>query len=656
MSEVGELLWTPSEERAAGSRIRHFMDWIGEREGTSFDDHAAFQAWSVQNLELFWTGIADYFDVHFSTPHREVLSDDAMPGGRWFDGATLNWAEHMLRQADASPDSPAVLAYGETGAPASLTWAELRDQVAALAEHLRAVGVEPGDRVAAYLPNIPHAVVGVLAAASVGAVWACCSPDFGTDGAISRLQQLEPAVLITGDGYHWNGKVLDRRDVAAELRAALPTVREVIYVGYALPDSPPVELGEVTRWEDVVARSATPSYAQVDFSHPLWVLFSSGTTGLPKGLVQGHGGILLEHLKWLGLYADARAGDRVFIYTSTGWMMWNALLGGLLQGSTIVLFEGSPTHPDPSTFWRITAESRAKVLMLGAGLIVASMKAGIEPAHAFDFSSLRTIGVTGSPLPTDGYRWVYEHVSSDVRLDSTSGGTDVCTAFVGGAEILPVRAGEVSGVFGGVAAAAWSPDGEPLVDEVGELVITRPMPSMPLYFWNDPDRARYLDAYFDLWEGIWRHGDWVTVTSRGSVVIHGRSDATLNRQGVRMGSGEFYDVVEALPEVRESLVIGVELPEGGYYLPLFVVAAEGATVDVDKIRAQIRAELSPRHVPDEVIVAPGVPHTLSGKRLEVPIKRLYQGVALEKACNLGTVDDPGLVRWYAAQAEAFRAR
>ncbi len=649
MGEVGELLWTPSEERAAASRIRHFMEWVGEREGTTFDDHAAFQGWSVANIEKFWVAVWEYFDVRSSAPHTSVLSGDEMPGARWFEGARLNWAEHMLRQADSTPDSPALLAYGETGDPSSMTWAELRDQVAALAEHLRTVGVTPGDRVAAYLPNIPHAIIGVLAAASVGAVWACCSPDFGTDGAISRLQQLEPKVLITGDGYHWNGKVLDRRDVAAEIRAALPTLVEVVHVGYVFPD-------EGTSWEEIVARPATPSYEQVDFSHPLWVLFSSGTTGLPKGLVQGHGGILLEHLKWLGLYADARAGDRIFIYTSTGWMMWNALLGALLQGSTAVLFEGSPTYPDPSTFWRITAESKAKVLMLGAGLIVASMKAGIEPAQDYDFSALRTIGVTGSPLPTDGYRWVYEHVSDEVRLDSTSGGTDVCTAFVGGAEILPVRAGEVSGIFGGVAAAAWSPDGEPLVDEVGELVITRPMPSMPLHFWNDPDRARYLDAYFDLWDGIWRHGDWVTVTSHKSVVIHGRSDATLNRQGVRMGSGEFYDVVEALSEVRESLVIGVELPEGGYYLPLFVVAADGATIDVDKIRALIRAELSPRHVPDEVIVAPGVPHTLSGKRLEVPIKRLYQGTPLEKACNLGTVDDPDLVRWYAAQADAFRSQ
>lgn len=657
MSEVGELLWTPTEQRAGASRIRHFLDWLGEREDATFPDHATFQAWSVANLEKFWTAVADYFEVRFSSPHHEVLSDHAMPGARWFSGATLNWAEHMLRYDDgADGSSPAILCYGEEpGSPVELSWAELRAQVGALAAHLRDVGVRPGDRVAAYLPNIPHAVVGVLAAASVGAVWACCSPDFGTDGAISRLQQLEPTVLITGDGYHWNGRVLDRREVAAEIRAALPTLREVVYVAWALPDAePPEALGPVTRWADAVANPAEPAYEQVEFSHPLWVLFSSGTTGLPKGLVQGQGGILLEHLKWLGLYGDARPGDRLFIYTSTGWMMWNALLAGLLHGSTIVLFEGSPTHPDPGTLWRVCAESRARILMLGAGLIAATMKSGVSPAATLDLSALATIGVTGSPLATDGYAWVYEHVAPSVRLDSLSGGTDVCTAFVGGSEILPVRAGEISGILGGCAAAAWSPDGEPLVDEVGELVITEPMPSMPICFWNDGSGSRYLDAYFDLWPGVWRHGDWVTVTSRGSVVIHGRSDATLNRQGVRMGSGEFYDVVEALPEVRESLVVGVELADGGYYLPLFVVPAEGATVDIDTIRKVIREELSPRHVPDEIIVAPGVPHTLSGKRLEVPVKRLYQGIALEKACNLGTIDDPDLMRWYADRAAAYR--
>jgi acetoacetyl-CoA synthetase len=653
----GELLWEPPQDRAAGSRLRGFMDWLGAREGLDLPDHTALHTWSIGHLDRFWAAVWDHFGVQASSPYDAVLAEDAMPGARWFPGARLNWAEHMLRYADTAPDEPAVLAYGEEpGEPVTLTWAELRDQSAALAAHLRAVGVRPGDRVVAYLPNIPQAVVGVLASASVGATWACCSPDFGADGATSRLQQLEPTVLLTGDGYHWNGRVLDRRDVAASLREALPTLRDVVYVDHALPgEPPPAALGEVTAWADVVARAAEPAYEQVPFDHPLWVLFSSGTTGLPKGLVHGHGGILLEHLKWLGLYADARPGDRMFMYTSTGWMMWNALLAGLLHGSTLVLFEGSPTHPDPGTLWRVCSESRARIMMLGAGLIQATMKSGVEPASSYDFSALATIGVTGSPLPTEGYRWVYAHVSPDVRLDSLSGGTDVCSAFVGGNELLPVRAGEISGVLAGVAAAAWSPDGRPLVDEVGELVVTRPMPSMPVSFWNDPDGQRYLNAYFDTWPGVWRHGDWVTVTSRGSVVIHGRSDATLNRQGVRMGSGEFYDVLEAVPEVAESLVIGVELPDGGYHLPLFVVPAPGATVDVDHLRRLIRAELSPRHVPDEVVLAPGVPHTLSGKRLEVPVKRLYQGVPLEKACNLGTVDDPDLMRWYADRAAAFRS-
>jgi acetoacetyl-CoA synthetase len=652
MPGTGELLWTPSAERAQASTMAHFLRWLADREQRPCDDHAALWAWSVEHVERFWAALWDYAQVRASAPYTSVLDTHDMPGARWFLGARLNYAEHMLRHDGGG--TPALIGLAEATDPVETSWDELRRQVASLAAWLRGCGVRPGDRVAAYLPNCPQAVVAMLATASVGAVWACCPLDFGTDAAVGRLQQIEPVVLFLADGYRWNGRTIDRRDTGREIRAALPTVRRTVHLPYALPDDgpdrPPPGLGDVTPWRDTLAAPAEPRFEQVEFNDPLWILYTSGTTGLPKGLVHSHGGILLEHLKFALLYQDLRPGQRIFIYTSTGWMMWNALLAGLLAGATVVLYDGSPAYPDAGAVWRIAARTRARVLGVGAGLVTATQKAGIRPGERDDLSALDSLVVTGSPLPAEGFRWFYDAVSTTARVDSLSGGTDVCTAFVGGCEMLPVYAGEISGRYAGVKAEAWDVHGKPVVGEVGELVITEPMPSMPISFWNDPDGARYRDAYFDTWPGVWRHGDWVTVTERDTIVIHGRSDATLNRHGVRMGSGEFYEVVEAMPEIRESLVIGVELPDGGYYMPLFVVPVEGVTVDealTRRIRDTIRAELSPRHVPDEIVAAPGVPHTLTGKRLEVPIKRLFQGVPVDRAANLGTVDAPELVRWYA---------
>jgi acetoacetyl-CoA synthetase len=649
-----EPLWRPDAERIAAARLTRFHAWAAAHHGAPDPggapeaDYAALHRWSVTELDAFWRAVAAWFGVRFTTEPRAVLGAAVMPGAEWFPGATLNYAEHALRAGEpGSPRAgePALLRVDERLAPEPVSWAELRRSVASLAAALRDLGVRPGDRVGGYLPNIPEAVVALLATAAVGAVWTSCAPDFGARSVLDRFRQVEPVVLVTVDGYRYGGRAHDRAATVAELRRGLPTLRAVVHV--PLLGTPPPD--GALAWADVTGSDVPPEFTPVPFAHPLWVLYSSGTTGLPKALVQSQGGILLEHLKQLGLHCDLGPGDRFFWYTSTGWMMWNFLVSGLLTGATVVLHDGSPGHPGPAAQWRVAERTRATLFGTSAAYVLACGKAGVHPGRDLDLSATRCVATTGSPLPPDGFRWLHEEVAADLWIASVSGGTDVCSCFAGAVPTLPVWAGELQAPCLGTDLRAFGPDGRPVVDEVGELVVTAPMPSMPVRFWNDPRGSRYRDSYFATFPGVWRHGDWITLTSRGTVVIHGRSDATLNRQGVRMGSADIYEAVERLPEVLESLVIGVEQPDGGYWMPLFVRLADGVALDDglrDRIRRSVREALSPRHLPDEIIEVPGVPHTLTGKRLEVPVKRLLQGTPLEAVVNPGSVDDPELLRFF----------
>ncbi|MEU2856591.1 acetoacetate--CoA ligase [Streptomyces syringium] len=649
-----EPLWRPGEDRVARAQVTRFQTWAAEQHGAPAPvpgdpaaSYAALHRWSVDELERFWQAVAQWCDVRFTSPYERVLADRGMPGATWFPGATLNYAEHALRAAEdpGRAHQPALLHVDETHEPTPVTWAELRRQVGSLADELRRLGVRPGDRVSGYLPNIPHAVVALLATAAVGGVWTSCAPDFGARSVLDRFQQVEPVVLFTVDGYHYGGKRHERADVVTELRAELPTVRAVVHIpllGTAAPEG-------ALDWDTLVSADAEPVFEQVPFDHPLWVLYSSGTTGLPKAIVQSQGGILLEHLKQLALHCDLGPQDRFFWYTSTGWMMWNFLVSGLLVGSTVVLYDGSPGHPDTGAQWRIAERTGATLFGTSAAYVMACRKAEVHPGRDFDLSRVKCVATTGSPLPPDGFRWIHDEVAEDMWIASVSGGTDVCSCFAGAVPTLPVHIGELQAPCLGTDLQAWDAHGKPVVDEVGELIVAAPMPSMPIRFWNDPDGTRYHESYFEMFPGAWRHGDWITLTSRGSVVIHGRSDSTLNRQGVRMGSADIYEAVERLPEIRESLVIGAEQPDGGYWMPLFVHLAPGATLDdelLTRIKRTIREQLSPRHVPDEVIEVPGIPHTLTGKRIEVPVKRLLQGTPLEKAVNPGSVDNIDLLRFY----------
>ena len=639
-----ELLWQPSPARVAASRLTSFA----AKQGFSPPDYAPLWQWSVDHLEDFWAAVWDEFDVRPSQPYDRVLTTREMPGARWFPGARLNLADHVLRRTGSAP---ALLAVGEDGAATEVSWDELRGLVGALAATLRELGVQQGDRVVGYLPNRPEAVVGLLAVASIGAVWSACAPDIGAASAVDRFAQLDPVVLLAADGYRFGGKQRTRLDAVGELLDGLPTVRALVQVpvlGAGLLARPGLQ---VRSWDDAVASPCEPEVVQLEAEAPLWVVYSSGTTGLPKGLVHSHVGALVMGLAQLGLQYDVREGDRYFWYSSTSWIMWNTVVMSLLHGATGVLYDGSPLWPTPDRLWQLAAQQRATTLGTSPGYLLACEKAGLEPGRDHDLSALRGVGVTGSPLPASSFRWVYEHVKDDLALHVISGGTDFAAALVCDAPWLPVTAGQMACRGLGLHAESWDEQGAPLVDEVGELVVLAPMPSMPLGIWGDTDGSRYRDAYFDVYPGVWRHGDWVTISSAGTAVVHGRSDSTLNRHGIRMGSADVYAAVESVPEISEALVLGVELADGGYWLPLFVRLADGVTLDealTARITTAVREQASPRHVPDEVVAVPAIPHTSTGKKLEVPLKRIAQGVPVDRALNLGSVDDPAAVEWFVA--------
>ncbi|TMC94273.1 MAG: acetoacetate--CoA ligase [Chloroflexi bacterium] len=649
------LLWEPSEELKQQATLTRYMHWLEREKGLHVRDQEELWHWSVSHLEEFWASIWDFFSVKASRPYTSVLADRKMPGAQWFGGAELNYAEQVFR--NASVGYPALLFQSERHPLRAVSWEELSRNVGSVANALRALGVKPGDRVVSYMANLPETVIAFLACASIGAVWSSCPPDFGTSSVIERFQQIEPKVLFAVDGYQYNGKEFDRRSVLSELQQALPTLHTTVLLPYLSKDTDTEGETSMVLWHDFLSSDTTLTFEQVPFEHPLWVLYSSGTTGLPKAIVQGHGGIVLEHLKSVGLSLDLKPGDIFFWYTTTGWMMWNILVGGLLVGTTILLYDGSPAYPTLNMLWKLAQESGMTFFGTSAGYITSCMKAGLEPGTTYDLSKLRAIGSTGSPLPPEGFGWVYEHVKRDIWLASISGGTDVCSAFVGGSVLLPVYAGELQCRALGAKVEAFDEQGHPVINEVGELVLTEPLPSMPLYFWNDPGNTRYQESYFDVYPGVWRHGDWIKITPRGSAIIYGRSDSTINRQGIRMGSSEIYRVVEALPEVLDSLIVGVELPGGKYYLPLFVVLREGVELDdalKAKIKQQLRTNVSPHHVPDEIIAIEEVPRTLSGKKLEVPVKKLLMGMPIEKAISMDALNNPQAMEYFIEFAQKMR--
>jgi acetoacetyl-CoA synthetase len=665
MSSAQMPLWEPTVEDRERAEMTRFIRYLGEHDGRELRSYEELWRWSVDELEQFWASIWDFCGVQSSRPYERVLANRSMPGAEWFAGAQLNYAENMLtdlQRADGDlrsgrrrdPDAIAVVHCSELRELSELSWGELNERVAAAAGGLRSLGVGRGDRVVAYMPNIAETLIAFLATASLGAIWSSAAPEFGARAVIDRFAQIEPKVFLTVDGYRHGGKDFDRMANAKAILAELPTVEQTVLLGYLDAGA---ELDGAIGWDELLARGdgAELVFEQVPFDHPLWVLYSSGTTGLPKAIVQGHGGILLEQLK-KRLHMDLRSGDRMFWFTTTGWMMWNFLVGCLLSDAAIVLYDGSPAEPDLGALWSLAERAKITCMGLSAGLLASCEKDGIEPARDYDLSALRAIGSTGSPLAPESFKWVYEHVGAKIWLFSTSGGTDVCTAFVGGCPLLPVYEGELQCRILGCAVQSWDEQGVAHVDRVGELVITEPMPSMPLFLWDDEDGERLHESYFAMYPGVWRHGDWIRITPRGGAVIYGRSDSTINRQGVRMGTSEIYRAASSLPEVLDALVVDIPKPGGGdeLWMVLFVALADGVCLDDElarKIKRAIREDCSPRHVPNEVRQIAEVPRTLSGKVLEVPVKRILMGAPVAQAASIDSLANPRSLDYFVALAK-----
>lgn len=649
----GDLLWQPTPKMIEQANLTDYMRWLAANRNLQFADYDALWRWSVSEIESFWASLFDYFQLVYSQPWETVLVQRTMPGADWFPGMRLNYAENIFaRMTDERP----FLRYKAEDQPlVDMSWAEVYAQTNRLAQLMRNLGVQAGDRVVAYLPNIPETIIAMLATASLGAIWSSCSPDFGARSVLDRFTQIEPKLLIAVDGYRYGGKPFNRRQILADLQAALPTVEKTILLPFAQKSTD--GLVNTVVWDEALASVTPPetlSFAQLPFDHPLWVLYSSGTTGLPKPIVQGHGGILLEHVKNTVFHNDLKPSDRFFWYTSTGWMMWNYLVGSLLSGASIIVYNGSPGYPDLNALFALAEETGMTYFGTSAAFVSACIKAEIHPNQRYDLSRIRAVGSTGSPLTTDGFAWIYDNLNETLALESLSGGTDLCTAFVGGARIKPIYLGEIQGAALGAKVQAYNEAGQPVLNEVGELVITEPMPSMPLYFWGDEEMERYRESYFEMFPGVWRHGDWIEFNERGGCVIYGRSDSTINRMGIRMGTSEIYRVVESFDEVRDSLIVDLELLGRDSYMPLFLVLSEGATLTEtlkQQITQKLRAEVSPRHVPNEMFVIDEVPYTLSGKKMEVPIRKILLGQDPAKAANRGAMRNPQTIDYFVALAK-----
>ena len=651
MIKTGDLLWTPGQEWIDNSHLTHYMGWLKENKGLEFTDYPGLWQWSVDRLEDFWESIWEYFEVQSSSPYTQVLAKKTMPGAEWFPGARLNYAQHMLRKERQG--QTALYFLSETTPLTSITWDELGGKVRILATQLRAMGVDPGDRVVSYMPNIPETIIAMLATTSIGAIWSSGSPDFGTKSILDRFAQIEPKVMFCIDGYQYGGKPFDRREEVRGIAASLPSLEHIVYLPYLNREDTTLPADHAVLWGSLFDHPAVPAaefeFEQVPFNHPLWILFSSGTTGLPKAIVHGHGGITVEHLKLLHFHRELREGDKMFFFTTTGWMMWNFLASSLLGGVIPVLYDGNPAWPEPDLLWKMVEDSGATNFGASPTYVQNMENAGIVPKDKCDLSSLRSVTLAGSPVTPESMLWMYQNVNQDLWVAPGSGGTDICSGFVEGIPIQPVYAGEIQGRALGVAAYAFNDAGQTVINEVGELVITRPMPSMPLYFWNDEGNKRYHESYFDQYPGVWRHGDFFMVNERGGCFVLGRSDATLNRFGIRIGTAEIYRSVGSLDEVEDSLVVNLELPGGKFFMPMFVKLADGLVLNEEiekKIRSKLRADYSPRHVPDKLYQVDDIPYTLTRKKMEVPVKKILLGVPIDKAANRDAMANPSSLDYF----------
>ncbi|QHS10307.1 acetoacetate--CoA ligase [Sinimarinibacterium sp. NLF-5-8] len=655
----GQQLWAPQAAFAQASHEAQFMRWLAQSRGLSFSNYSALWQWSVSEPEAFWAAIWDYFAVQSSTPYRQVLDRRTMPGCTWFEGSQVNYAEHLLRYESQGLDAPALHHCSEVRPLARMSWQTLGTQVRILATQLRAMGVVPGDRVVSYMPNIPETAIAMMAVTAIGAVWSSAAPEFGVQTVVDRFAQIEPKVLFAADGYRFGGKDYKREAEVRKIVEALPTLEQVIWLDYLMPGAPAPGVGQVTRWVDVLDHPAVAPedfvYTRVAHDHPLWIVFSSGTTGLPKAIVHSHVGVLVEHLKLMHFHLNLRPGGAMFFYSTTGWMMWNLLLAALITGCAAVLYDGNPAHPTPDFLWQLAADTQATSFGASPTFVQMMEKAGLRPGEQFDLSALESIVVSGAPSTPETFDWFYRCVKRDLWVTSQSGGTEICSGFVGASPTLPVYAGEIQTRMLGMDVHAWRDDGTPAdQDEVGELVVTTPFPSMPICFWQDRDGRRYHEAYFEAFPGVWRHGDFIKINARGGCYIYGRSDSTLNRYGVRIGTAEIYRTVEQLPEIADSLIVCCELPGGRFFMPLFIKLKPGAVLDQDlqaRINTALRNHCSPRHVPDRIYAIEQIPYTLTGKKMEIPVRKILMGWPLNKAASRDAMANPSAIDWFVRFAQ-----